>query len=306
MKYIKKSYNKIFLIFRNRHKWIKRKYKEKFKNKFRRRIEKREKILWKDPNVLRTIEQRLFASDPIEKWKEMDHWQRLLENKLNAKEFAKKFDCKVAKLYWTGGENEFIQFSFSTLPDNFIIKPVIGQSSQGVFLMKDGFNLFDEKKYSNEELRAAITGLFQENPGLKLIIEEFLPNEEGKFEIPNDYRLYMFNGHLLFIRLDKRRKLKRERVSFYTFDWTLIDRKILEFADVIHTDPPPSHLNEMIENARKLSEQYETFVRLDFYDSLDGAVFGEFTSIPRQGKGFTTYGSRRLIEAWDEYCKDDI
>ena len=295
--------DRTFHILKNRRNWIKRRYKNKFKNKFRRRIEKREKVLWKDPEVPKIIEQRLFASDPMEKWKEIDHWQRLLENKLNAKEFAKKIGCKVAELYWTGGENEFVGLEFSNFPTNFVIKPVIGQSSEGVFIMRDGFNLFDEQKYSNEELKAAITGLFQENPKLELIIEEFLPNEEGKFEIPNDYRFYMFNGYLTFIRLDKRRKLERERVSFYTPEWSLIDHRILEFANVVHKDAPPLHLNEMIENARKLSKQYEIFVRLDFYDSSDGPVFGEFTSIPRQGRGFTTYGSRKLIAAWNLHCK---
>lgn len=293
-------------LFNRLRKSLKIRWNRTFKNEFRKRIEKRKFIFWEDPKRKPITHNRLFASDPIEKWKNFPHWQRLLENKLNSKEFAKKFGSTVAKLYWSGDEKEFVSFDLNSLPENFIIKPVIGSSSKNVYIMKGNKNLFDGQCYSLTELKAEVLDLFASRPGLELIIEEFVPNENGDYVVPNDYRFYMFNGHLLFIRLDKRSAKAREEVLFFNEDWSLIDRKILDFADTSGIEAPPMHLAEMISEARKLSEQYEIFVRLDFYESPTGPVFGEFTNTPRGGVNFTRYGSKRLIQAWDEHCRGRI
>src|SRR5690606_19263465 len=119
---------------------------------------------------------------------------RRLENKYNAKQFALKHSCKVAKLYWHGDEKEFSQFDLKSLPDKYTIKPIFGDSTKDVFLIDNGYNFFNSKFYNVKELEEKILELYKSRPGTELIIEEFLPNEKGEFVVPNDYRFYTFNG----------------------------------------------------------------------------------------------------------------
>lgn len=287
---------KIKSVLRNRTKEI-------IKTKFRRRILKRQEIFWKKSNDLDKIKIKLSASSPMAEWKNLENWQRRLENKWNAKEFAKKFGCRVATLYWHGGKSDFLQFDLNQLPENYIIKPIMDHSSRNVFIMKKGTNLLNNVSYSNEELKGALLALYDTQPDLEFIIEEFISDDNGEFVVPRDYRFYMFNGNLAFIRLDERRSKEYDRVSFYTKDWKLIDKKILKMASTTQAVQAPRHLNQMIEDATKLSNAYKSFVRIDFYDSPYGPVFGEFTATPRGGSGFTRFGSKILIKEWDTHCK---
>lgn len=64
---------------------------------FSQRIKKRHKIFWKAPNAEVVRNTKMDAVDTIEKWQDVKNWQRKLSNKYNSREFAVKYDCKVAK-----------------------------------------------------------------------------------------------------------------------------------------------------------------------------------------------------------------
>jgi hypothetical protein len=218
---------------------------------FQKRIQNRWEVFWRDANDLRLIDEKLSASDSIAAWTNIENWQRRLENKYNAKQFAKKMAVGLPK-------------------------------SIGTVTMRNS------------------------NNKIEILIEEFLQDELGQYVVPNDFRFFTFNGNILFIQLDKRRSFQKEQVSFYSPDWKLIRKKILKDANVKIYDEPPTCLPEMIEQVRKLSEIYKSFVRIDFYATSRGPVFGEFTATPRRGKETTRYGSKKLIESWDTYCKGMI
>ena len=44
------------------------------------------------------------------------------------------------------------------------------------------------------------------------------------------------------------------------------------------------------------------FVRIDFYATDKGAVFGEFTPTPFRGLFFTPHADKLFIPLWDQYC----
>ncbi|MCC8358518.1 ATP-grasp fold amidoligase family protein [Salinimicrobium sediminilitoris] len=272
------------------------------KTEFERRIWKRQQLYFGNDHLRSIVLFKLYRQEDWSTWKNMDLWQRRLENKWNAKEFALKAGCKVAEVYWRGRREDFESLDLSILPKTFIVKPILGEASKNVFLMKDGYNLFDKKSYSFSDLRIAINILYKSVGVTEIIIEEFLSNEAGEIKVPNDYRFYTFNGKIRFIQLDKRTGFAKEQVSFYTENWDLIKEKVLIDASVDKYDPPPACLQEMIREVKKLSTHYKLFCRIDFYASSRGAIFGEFTPTPRKGKNLTRYGNRELIEAWDNYC----
>lgn len=294
---------KIKFFLYKKYRYIRRKFERWSKNKFERRILRRWEIFWRDARDLHLIDEKLEAADSMETWTNIENWQRRLENKYNAKQFAIKHGCKVAELYWQGNKKQFSQLDLDSLPENYTIKPIFGESTKNVFLMRKGYNLFNSRFYTPDILRKELNKLFDSIEGLEILIEEFLPNEKREYVVPSDYRFYTYNGKILFIQLDKRRGLEKEQVSFYTPKWDLIRKKILKDATVTVYDPPPLCLEKMITDVKRLSKEYKTFVRIDFYASQGEAVFGEFTATPRKGKDTTQFGSRILIQMWDRHCK---
>ena len=77
---------------------------------FAQRIRHRNKIFWEswDTEIVRST--IMDSSDPIMKWKNVDNWQRKLDNKYNAKEFARLNDCKVPETFWRGRDVNKIDF----------------------------------------------------------------------------------------------------------------------------------------------------------------------------------------------------
>ncbi|MDT0686861.1 ATP-grasp fold amidoligase family protein [Autumnicola psychrophila] len=272
------------------------------KTEFERRIWKRQQLFFGSDLKKELSDFRFYRNDDFETWKNSTIWQHRLENKLNAKEFALKAGAKVAKKIWSGCKEDFQKLDLLTLPENFIIKPVRGEASKDVFLIRGGYNLFDKKKYSISDLEKAVHDLFMVKRISEIVIEEFLPNESGEILVPNDYRFYTFNGNILFIQLDKRKSFEKEQVSFYDENWNLIKEKVVIDAVTNKSDDAPACLSEMVIQAKKLSKHYKIFGRIDFYATQKGAVFGEFTPTPRRGKSLTKFGNKKLIDAWNTYC----
>jgi len=264
------------------------------------RIHTRHERFWGTPgaeNIRNTI---MDAENSIDDWKNVRDWQRRLSNKYNAREFAAKHGCKVAALYWVGRDVEDIDFK--SLPKNFVIRPSIGHSSNLVFLMKDGLNLFDNKRYQPAEIIYILKKQVLLNKHLRFLVEEFLVNEDGETEILKDYKLFCFNGEIACILVIDRTGPNSGTAGFYDSNWKVMKPVIKKYPVGIYQDPPAC-FNEMLAQAKKLSKAYEIYVRIDFYASESGAVFGEFTPTPGMGGGVTRFGRKLLLSHWDRHCK---
>lgn len=263
------------------------------------RIKTRHKLFWNSPDAESVKNTIMDAADPIESWKDRINWQRKLSNKYNAREFAKMHGVRVAELYWRGREVETIEFD--RLPPQFVVRPTFGHSCKMVFLMNNGVNMLDKTAYSLEELRLYMQKALADNPKLEFLIEEFVRNEDGEYVIPNDYKFLMFNGEIASIVRINRLGPKEGFQDFYDENWNVMDNLTVIYPNQGYREPPEC-LREMIEGARKLSKAYGIFVRVDFYATDKGAVFGEFTPTPSRGYGFTPYGEELLTYYWDTYC----
>ncbi|AMR32700.1 hypothetical protein A0256_15355 [Mucilaginibacter sp. PAMC 26640] len=263
------------------------------------RIRERHQQFWNDPNAEHIRNTIMDAEDSIDEWKNVDHWQRKLSNKHNAREFAGKFGCKVASLIWEGRNVD--EINFNSLPKHYVIRPTIGHSSNHVFIMKDGYNLFDKKRYQPKEILAILKQQVAANKHIHFLVEEFLQNEQGATEILKDYKIFCFNGEIACIWVIDRLSPTSGTACFYDSNWNLIkpiNKKYL----CGKYQAPPACLNDMLDQAKRLSKAYEIFVRVDFYATNNGAVFGEFTPTPSMGGNTTRFGQKLLMNYWNKYC----
>jgi len=93
--------------------------------------------------------------------------------------------------------------------------------------------------------------------------------------------------------------------TFYNENWELMENANTYYTKG-ETQAPPRCLKEMIEKAKELSKSYEIFVRIDFYATDKGAVFGEFTPTPFKGANFAACADTLFIVYWDRFCKGKI
>lgn len=266
---------------------------------FPKRIKRRHEIFWSDPQAEHIRNSKLDASLPMEVWQSGPYWQRKLSNKSNSREFATMMGCKVPDLYWKGQDVD--QIDFDSLPAHYVIRPTIGQCSKGVYVMDKGLNLFDKNFYTPDEIVSHLKEDLKKNPLIEFLVEEFVKNENGEHRIPNDYKFLCFNGEIAAVAVIDRVSPDEGYSHFYDREWKKM-KKIHYFYPGKDVPERPACFPEMIEHAIAMSKVYGLFVRIDFFATDKGAVFGEFTPTPAMGKNFTPYGKKLLLEHWDKYC----
>ena len=270
---------------------------------FAKRIKHRHNIFWNAADAETVRNTPMHAHNLIEEWQSAAHWQRKLSNKYNARLFAQMHGCRVAELYWTG--RDLSHLDFGSLPEQFVIRPTIGHSCNLVFLMDNKMNHMDMRFYTEGELRKIMATALSKNPHQRFLIEEFVRSEQGEYKIPVDYKMSLFNGELAVINVINRMSPKLGLSSSYDENWNMIE----DIGRLYQQSPyqePPACLDEMIGFAKKLSKIYKIFVRIDFYATDKGAIFGEFTPTPGRGKGFTHKADKMLLSYWDKYCQEMI
>ena len=273
---------------------------------FTKRIRHRYTTFWRDDfqnNV--ALLPLMHTEDPISQWKASANWQRLLENKHNSRAFAEKMNCRVPELYWQGKDPG--RLDFDGLPNRYVIRPAVGHSAKSVYLMEGNINMLDGGTYSKDEIKEALQKAAAGNPNVLFLCEEFLADERGTYRIPDDYKFYMFNGELACIQVINRFGPRQEGVKgtvrFYDEHWNAVKTIRKSAYAEGQLQPAPACLPEMISYAKKLSKEYQIFVRVDLYATQKGAVFGEFCPTPARGYGFTPFGNKLLVNMWDRYCK---
>ena len=113
----------------------------------------------------------------------------------------------------------------------------------------------------------------------RLLIEELLSGPEG--DIPDDYKLFVFNQRCLYVQVDSGRFSHRTQ-DFFRPDWEHL--AMSGGPPWAEPQPPrPARLTEMIQLAEAVSVGTD-FVRVDLYVINDRVVFGELTSYPAGGE----------------------
>lgn len=210
----------------------------------------------------------------------------LVINKLKNIDFVKNLGIRVPKTYWVGKYN---QIPWDTLPKDFVIKPVSGSSSRGVYIIKNGLDIStgklpDYKKIeTGYEKQSKFTGylLGESNDNRDLVYVTELIGDK----FADDYKFYIFNGKVQVIRYNNYLSKKEKKSSYFDTNWN--HKKGIVPQNVWQDKKKPSKLKLMIDYSQKIAEKLNVpFLRVDFYLDNEDPVFGELCMTPNGGKHY--------------------
>lgn len=209
-----------------------------------------------------------------------------LDNKKNAYKFSRRYNISPPKIY--GEFNSMEAIDFSDHPENFVLKPLWGHSSKGVFVLrktsdKEWFDSMRKKTFTKDQILQQLKNeLLGKAERSAYFTEEMMEDANG-VEIPMDYKVYSFYGKVGLI-MQKYVGVSNDRSTwrfkFYDADWN--DLGPVKYHNLIDSElPKPEIADEIVEAAEKLSlESKVPFLRIDFYATRNGLRFGEFTPMP--------------------------
>lgn len=270
--------------------------------------------LWVKVNYCKIYKKKCNYNNP-ESFSEKLIWLRFndysnnktiyeLSDKYLVREYVKKKGCGdlLNQLYF---KTESIdEINYDSLPESFVLKRSMGWNT----------NLIcnDKKKLSRSELVKVLNrwdkgqqlydievskmfGNAVKNRRKYYICEKNLCSESGR--IPSDYKIYCFYGEPKAILYITGRDVNKAG-CFMSLDWKKISDLTSNYSKLTEVSAKPKSLDQMITAAKKLSKGFP-FVRVDFYDYQDKAVFGEMTFFPAgcigmqeteiNGKGMTDF-----------------
>jgi len=204
----------------------------------------------------------------------------------------------------------FDEIDFAAFPSRLVIKPSNAGVGAGVMLFTGDKELFSgdcvpitwRSAYAREKLASASVRDKCINGEMRIIIEEFVQDFDPDYEIPRDFKVYIAGDKAHFIQVIDRNGPKKSWCnSFYSRDWEFIDQEVqTEYLQGPRVERP-ERLDDLIAAADLVAADLHCFYRLDFYMTARGPVFGEFTSYPFGGKGFTPFGERLMCDLMDSY-----
>ena len=258
---------------------------------------------------MRRLEQRyslLDATQPDSRWRRGEFWQRRLNNKYNSREFAKRHGVDVPELYWKG--RSLRDLPWGSLPSQIVVRPCWGAVRKGVYVLDGDRDLLSDRRFEADELQRTLAPLFSGFPRHPVLVEEFLRTEQGRYALPIEYKFHVFRGHIGAIEVIERATGKKGDATsrFFTSEWVRIEEPIRLCLPEGGPLDPPACLHQLVESARTLGGAYGTYVRVDLYATERGCVFGEFSSIPNDGKDFTEWADAYFEECWSANCPDEL
>jgi len=199
-----------------------------------------------------------------------------------------------------GVYNNFDEIDFSSLPDQFVLKP--NHTSGNVFICKDKskINYALLSKEVNAWMKRRYYWVHREwpykNVKPRILCEEYMV-DESKREL-RDYKLLCFGGKVMcsFVCLN-RNSDNGLNVDFYDIDWNPMpfERHYPRSGTIT---PKPKTYEKMVEFAEILSKSFP-FVRVDFYEVYGQLYFGELTFYPGSGlEEFTPESYDYLLGSW--------
>lgn len=200
-------------------------------------------------------------------------------DKYEVRKYIKKCGCGEILNELYGVYDSVEDIKWDELPNKFVLK-----CNHGC-----GFNIIcdDKLKLDVKEAKKKLKKWMKERFGYatcelhyldiepKIICEKYLETKDGI--LPNDYKIYCFNGEpkIILVCTEREKKLK---LSFFDTEWNVMDIGTEKYKSESIPEKP-KNLEKMLEDARKLSKDFK-FVRADFYECEDKVIFGELTFTP--------------------------
>ena len=170
---------------------------------------------------------------------------------------------------------------FYALPQRFVLKWNFGAGYNIICPDKDELDIAEAKKqlkkWGKEKYHLYNGELQYKGIRKKIICERFLGDNGGT--VPDDYKLYCFNGKVkaIFVMSGRGKEL---RTMFLSPEWETLGNT--DKYKQLERIRKPKCLSEMIEFAESISERFP-FVRVDLFVIEDKIYFGELTFTPAGG-----------------------
>lgn len=215
-------------------------------------------------------------------------WLKLYDNNELVVRCADKYEVRsyveelgykdlLPKLY--GSYDKVEDIEWSKFPEKFAIKCTHGCGFNIICNNKLKLNINEANKKLKKWLKTRYVFEALESQYDKMIpriiCEEYIETKDGL--LPNDYKIYCFNGKpkLTLVCTERAKEVK---MKFMDLDWREMDIGNSDFLSDEHPNKPQCY-DEMLKIAQKLSKPFP-FVRVDFYDLNGKPILGEMTFTP--------------------------
>jgi len=229
----------------------------------------------------------------------------LFSDKLRVRDYVRKAAPALSfpTLYWWATRAEALPFD--ALPSAFVLKANHGSGWNCLVQDKNTVRRTDLVRLGKRWLDSDFTIVGREwayrDIRRALYAEQLLQSPGAS--APPDYKLFVFNGKVRLIQVDRDRFTGHTQV-LYDGRWNLVEGTVA----AAQGEPieKPTSLALMVETAETLSAGID-FLRVDLYD-VDGRVyFGELTSSPNKGLSpFRPASLDLLLGSWldlDDYSQ---
>jgi hypothetical protein len=279
---------------------------------FAERLHRRKHLWWGRPPSpavgLHRLWDRYRLRDhrwPLARWRCCDVWQRSLLNKWNAREFATMLGVTVPELYWSG--RRIGALPLNELPERFVIRPAWGTRGAGIYVMNGDTDLISARRLSRQLLHEELRAHHGPVARFPLLVEALIPDGEGRAVQGHEYRCYLFGGTIGAIRVTQGGVRAGEvcRYSaYYSAAWQRFDDPFRFGNPLSAPIPRPPALDRLLEAVRRIGTAAGTFLRVDCYLPPSGPVFGEISSTPSGGLGYTPFANALFGRPWQEHLGD--
>jgi len=184
------------------------------------------------------------------------------------------------------------------LPRIFVIKPLHGHSSYGVYILKKRANgsFFCRMHNRTYKTREAVIRDYERRlaraknftMSKQVILEEYVRDSFG-YDVPLDYKVYGFQGASpLVMQRYAPMHLPKDKWAFEFYDAKgqplgLIRERIKSNPEISLS--APKNFADLIAVSNRLMQASEvSFMRVDLYAAPKRVIFGEFTPLPNAGQ----------------------
>lgn len=198
----------------------------------------------------------------------------------------------MSKIY--GKWNHADEIDWERLPNQFVIKCNHGAKWNIICTDKEKLDKLDTEKKLGSWLRMDYGKrefeVHYSHIAPVIFAEEYIEPNEDKL-MPEDYKIYCFNGKPRFLLVCLEREIGLE-LEWYDFDWNIFD---IGAKPNKRKAKRPDSLEKMVEYAERLSKPFP-FVRIDFYDRAGEPILGELTFSPMYGmaKYYSEEGNKKI------------
>lgn len=215
-------------------------------------------------------------------------WLKLYDNNELVVKCADKYEVRkyvedlgyknlLPKLYGIYEQSEDIEWS--KFPKKFAIKCTHGCGFNIICDDKSKLNINEanEKLKKWLKTRYVFEALESQYDKMipRIICEEYIETKDGV--LPNDYKIYCFNGKpkLTLVCTERAKEVK---MKFMDLKWKEMNIGNPDFLSDEYPNKPECY-DEMLKIAERLSKPF-SFVRVDFYDLNGKPILGEMTFTP--------------------------